>query len=154
MAAYFFDSSALVKRHVRETGTAWVIGLMRLPATERLYIARIALVEIISAFARRQRGQTLSPVEAGKATARFRRNYERKYFKIDITNRLIERAAALAEKHVLRGYDAVQLAAALETNDRRLAIGASPLTLISADDALNAAAMLEGLSVDNPNLHP
>jgi hypothetical protein len=54
----------------------------------------------------------------------------------------------------LRGNYAVQLSVALETNDRRLAIKASPLILISADDALNAAAMLEGLSVDKPNLHP
>jgi predicted nucleic acid-binding protein len=73
---------------------------------------------------------------------------------IDISQSIIERANGLAEKHALRGYDAVQLSVALETNDRRLAIKASPLILISADDALNAAAMLEGLSVDKPNLHP
>ena len=112
------------------------------------------MVEILSAFARRQRGDTLNAAEAGKATARFRRNFDRKYFKIGITNRLLEQAASLAEKHALRGYDIVQLVAALEINDRRLAIGASPLILISSDDALNAAARPDGLTVDNLNLHP
>ena len=29
-----------------------------------------------------------------------------------------------------------------------------PLTLVSADNDLNAAAMTEGLAVDNPNNHP
>ena len=27
MTAYFFDSSATVKRYVRETGTAWVLSI-------------------------------------------------------------------------------------------------------------------------------
>lgn len=153
MAAYYFDSSALAKRHVREIGTAWVLSLMRSLSTERIYVARITSVEVVSALTRRQKGNTISPVEAAKALTRFRRVYQKRYFKIDITNRLIERAESLAEKHALRGYDAVQLAAALEVNDRRIAIKATPLILISADVALNSAAVAEGLSVDNPNLH-
>lgn len=28
MVAYFFDSSALVKRYARETGTAWVLSVV------------------------------------------------------------------------------------------------------------------------------
>jgi len=39
-------------------------------------------------------------------------------------------------------------------NDERLAAGAPNLTLISADNALNSAAIAEGLAVDNPNHHP
>ena len=57
-------------------------------------------------------------------------------------------------KHGLRGYDAVQLAAAIQVRDERLALGASPPTLVSADTELNAAAMMEGLRVENPNHHP
>jgi len=53
----------------------------------------------------------------------------------------------------LRGYDAVQLAAALEINRRRTALGLSLSALISADQALNEAGLAEGLSVDDPNLH-
>jgi predicted nucleic acid-binding protein len=69
-------------------------------------------------------------------------------------DKLAENAAALAEKHALRGYDAMQLAVALRTNARRLAKGASAITLVSADVTLNAAAVAEGLAVDNPNNHP
>jgi uncharacterized protein len=56
MAAYFFDSSALVKRHVSELGSAWVRSLTRLNAKHTIYIARITAVEITSAITRRQRG--------------------------------------------------------------------------------------------------
>ncbi len=60
----------------------------------------------------------------------------------------------LAEKHFLRGYDAVQLAAALELRAELQAAGATNLTFVSADDALNLAASVEGLTVENPNNHP
>ena len=56
-------------------------------------------------------------------------------------------------KHGLRGYDAVQLAAVLQVRDERVALGATPIILVSADTELNAAAMAEGLLVENPNNH-
>jgi len=69
---------------------------------------------------------------------------------VAITPRLIARAMDLAEVHALRGYDAMQLAAALQANVRRR----TPITFVSADVALNAAATAEGLPVDDPNAHP
>jgi hypothetical protein len=58
-----------------------------------------------------------------------------------------------AETYALRGYDAVQLAAAVEIHTRGEILGLSVLTLISADEDLNVAAAAEGLSVENPNSH-
>ena len=49
MAVYFFDSSALVKRYIQETGSAWVQALCQQTPPEDLYIARIAGAEVISA---------------------------------------------------------------------------------------------------------
>jgi hypothetical protein len=60
---------------------------------------------------------------------------------------------SLAEKHVVRGYDAVQLAAALALHAECLAAGTT-LTLVSSDAALNTAAAAEGMTVTDPNLHP
>ena len=53
MAAYFLDSSAAVKRYIRETGTAWIISLFRQTPPNAFYVARITLAEVISACARR-----------------------------------------------------------------------------------------------------
>src|SRR5262245_10921885 len=59
----------------------------------------------------------------------------------------------LAETHSLRGYDAVQLATALEIHVGGLTLGLPALTLISADEELNIAAQAEGLIVEEPNTH-
>src|SRR5437763_275966 len=63
-------------------------------------------------------------------------------------------AMRLANTHSLRAYDAVQLAAALHIRREHHDAGFSPVTLISADQALNDAATAEGMAVDNPNNHP
>jgi hypothetical protein len=61
---------------------------------------------------------------------------------------------AMAETHALRGYDAVQCAAALVVHTYRQALGMPILTLVSADAVLNTAAAAEGLLVADPNTHP
>jgi predicted nucleic acid-binding protein len=154
VAAYFFDSSALVKRYTREVGTTWVTSLFRPPNANRIYVSRITSVEVVSALTRRVRARKLDPKAASRMVARLRRAIAGRCRMVEITEALVERATSLAEKHALRGYDAVQLAATLTANDERVLRGASALILISADDALNSAAVAEGLTVDNPNHHP
>lgn len=60
----------------------------------------------------------------------------------------------LAQTHALRGYDAVQLAAALEVHRLYAALGLPLILFISADNELNAAAKVEGLQVENPSDSP
>jgi uncharacterized protein len=55
--------------------------------------------------------------------------------------------------YAVRGYDAVQLAAAVEVQIRGDTLGLPVLTLVSADEDLNVAAAAEGLAVENPNRH-
>jgi predicted nucleic acid-binding protein len=95
----------------------------------------------------------LTPTAASAALTDVRADFTADYQVIEITAALITRADALAEQHALRGYDAVQLAAALEVNAAYVAAGQPPVTLISADLELNTAAATEGLSVDDPNTH-
>lgn len=154
MSVLFLDSSAITKKYVRETGTSWVINFFRPKSANRIYVAEIALVEVISALARRHRGKTISAGDFTKVSSRFRRNFSDKFFKTEIDLPVIEQAAALAETHALRGYDAVQLASAVNLHSRRQAAGLPTLVFISADNALNAAAQAEGLQIDNPNNHP
>lgn len=154
MSVYFLDSSAITKKYVREIGTAWVLNFFRPKSSNRIYIAEIALVEVISALTRRHRGKTISAADYAKVSKRFRRNFSDKFFKTEINLSVIEQAAALAETHALRGYDAVQLASAVNLHSRRQKAGLPPLVFISADNALNVAAQAEGLQVDNPNNHP
>ncbi len=153
MAVYFCDSSALVKRYVQETGSAWVIGLTDKQAQNPIYIAGITAVEITAAMTRRVRGRTLTPADAAQMLTNFRYDLARQYVVIDLLPKVLTQAAGLAEAHALRGYDAVQLAAALALQAARQAAGIAALTFLSADQELNVAATQEGLTVDDPNQH-
>jgi predicted nucleic acid-binding protein len=153
VAAYYLDSSALVKRYARETGTAWIIGLFRRAAGHRLYVGRIAGVEVAAALTRKRRGGHLTTSEAARALNRLRRDLGGRLRIVEITPALLTDAIGLAEKHGLRGYDAVQLAAMLAANGERLQLKLAPLTLIAADAELLAAGAVEGLVTDDPNAH-
>jgi predicted nucleic acid-binding protein len=152
--AYFLDSSALVKRYVQETGTSWVRSITRRSPSTVIYIARITAVEVPCAIARRRKGKTLMPQRASSILHRFRQHLAGRYNVAQLTAALLDDATRLGVKHALRAYDAVQLAVALEVNRFHQAGGAAPVTLVSADQALNDAALAEGLAVDDPRSHP
>ena len=153
MAAYFLDSSALVKRYFREAGSAWVENLTDPRSGNRIFVAAITHVEVIAAIARKKKGLLLSATDAAAAIGRFENDLQTDLRVFDLTPNVITMAARLAEKHALRGYDAVQLAVALEINAARTARRLTGLMLISSDVELNTAAQSEQLLTDDPNSH-
>ena len=138
-----------MKRYVQETGTVWVRVLTAAGTGNFFYLARITDVEVTAALARRRGQPGLSVVQAVAALRQFRRDFGQDYRVVEITIALLQRAAQLADAHALRGYDAVQLAVALDVHARDQA-----LVLVSADVELNAAATAEELRVEDPNTHP
>lgn len=153
MAVLFFDSSALVKRYVVETGTALVVSQLRFSAANDVFIANITGIEAASAIARRVKGGSIAQTLADKALKRFKRDYDIRFIVVDLTAQIIEEGILLAQKHGLRGYDTAQLAVGLSVGNRLAQSGIQNFTFISADEDLNAAARAEGLAVDNPNSH-
>lgn len=153
MSAFFLDSSALVKRYVQEAGTAWVRQRTGPEADHDPYVALIAGAEGVAALMRQQRTGALDSEDAAAALAAFRREFAGLYHVVAINGPVIEKAMGLAEAHPLRGYDAVQLATALHVQRWRAVVGLDPLTFVSADTTLNAAADGEGLAVEDPNQH-
>jgi uncharacterized protein len=153
MSAFYIDSSGLVKRYLTETGSKWIIGLLKPSAKNTIFAARISGVGVVSAIARRRKGLSITQPNAKKAIFRFQRDFRKKLVKTNLTPQLVEAAMLIADKHELRGYDAVQLTSALEANRLRRNNGLSAITFVSADNNLNSAATAEGLAVDNPNNH-
>jgi predicted nucleic acid-binding protein len=153
VAVYFIDSSALVKRYVSETGTAFVTGITDPAGGHHTYVARITGVEVIAALSRRGRAGDVSAAALATVLGQFRQEFAAVYRVVEMTSALLSDAMRLAETRAVRGYDAVQLASALRVNTECVALGLSS-TLVSADGDLNAAAMAEGLTVDDPNTHP
>ncbi len=153
MATYFFDSSGLAKRYITETGTAWVRGITDSSSGDRVYVARITLVEIVSAIARRGRRGDLTPSDMATALTDVRSDFKALYEVIAVNGRLVNLATVLVERHALRAYDSVQLAAATQVNSAYVGNALPPVTFVSADTTLNTAAKAEGLNVEDPNSH-
>ncbi len=153
MAAYFFDSSALVKSYATETGTAWVTVLLDPATLNRIFLARITGAEVIAALRRKQRGQHITAADFSVAATQFRTDFTGRFRIVEVSPDLVTDAMSLADRYALRGYDAVQLAAALIANRRRVARHLGPLVLITADLDLLSAGAAEGLTTDDPNNH-
>ena len=151
---YYMDSSCLVKRYVNEIGSGWVLGITDPVAGNEIYIVRITGVEVVSAISRRKEESTIISADAAMVIATLKNDLLNEYQIVEVTEQLVNRAMTLAETYGLRGFDAVQLAGACEVQALCSASGIPPLSFLSADKGLNAAATAEGLSVDDPNAHP
>ncbi len=154
MSAFYLESSALVKRYSTEKGSNFLIKLMQPSVGNRLYSVKITEVEVCAALTRKRKGLTMTATGATKSIFRFRRNFAARFVKSDVSDSILNEAIRLTDLHTLRGYDAVQLTAALEANNERVSRGLSPLVFVSADAELNIAAQAEGLAVENPNNYP
>ena len=151
---YFLDSSALVKRYVPETGSSW-IQFIADPATGNfIAIARIAWVEVFSAFARRQREGSLSSDELDIIVQKFRNDFSTHYQVTEVDQLLFETAGQLIIQYPLRAYDAIQLASALRLQSSLSQTTNIQLIFVSADVRLINIAQTEGLVTDNPNNYP
>jgi len=156
MATYFLDTSALVKRHLTETGHGWVRALCDPLIGHTIVIAEVALVEVAATYSRmaRETPRRLSRARRDRLIADFETYVLRQYVVVDVTRALLTRAGALCRVYPLRTYDAVQLASALTRRDDDLAAGLAPLTFVCADVTPLGVAASEGFAPQNPNAHP
>ncbi|MBD2505942.1 type II toxin-antitoxin system VapC family toxin [Nostoc muscorum FACHB-395] len=154
MAVYFLDSSALVKRYISETGSVWVLGLFDPALNNEVFIAAITGVEIIAAITRRSRSGSISITDATITRNLFKKDLQKDYQIVEITENIINSGMILSETYGLRGYDAIQLAVGRVVNTISIANGLPSITFVSADNELNAAVVSEGLMIENPNSHP
>jgi predicted nucleic acid-binding protein len=154
MAVYYADTSALVKRHAIEKGSAWVKTLFTPSANNTVVTARISVVEVISALNGKVRNKEIDISDYRLASTDFTATCINEYQLIELATPIYDRACQLLEKYKLRAYDSVQLAAALLTNATLQASGSPTLTFLVADSDLLKAAQGEGLPTDNPEDHP
>lgn len=134
----YVDTSSLLKLVVEEDGSERVEGIW--DAADALAAASLIVVEARAALAAAERGSRLTAAQH-RAAKRALADLVDELSIVEVTEVLVAEAADLAEQESLRGYDAVQLAAAL-------LVEAEVLT--SADAALCDAAERRGLHVANP----
>lgn len=150
MTAYFFDSSALVKRYVSETGTQWVRATTSRSVQHIIFIAQIAPVEVASALTRRKRDGSVSPRTADAARIYLNRHSIREYEIVYLSDAITQRAQELTDQYVIRALDAIQLALALEVQAKIAAAHQPSLIFVSGDTRLLTVAASEKLPIQNP----
>jgi uncharacterized protein len=153
VAAYFLDTSALVKRYIPEMGTAWIQSLTTQSSGHILLVARITAVEIMSAIARRQREASLTADQAQQLRTTFQEHLTTQYQVVELTPRIAFLAGELCHRQPLRAYDAVQLASAISILPIIAKSSETTLTFLTAADRLLNSAQLENLQAVNPNHH-
>jgi hypothetical protein len=153
-SVFYFDTSALVKRYVTETGSVWITGLCQLPTGNLIATARIAKAEAAAAFARKYRSGNLSQTHYAEVLRDLSYDFTHQYLLVETDQALVDLAVELTQRQKLRGYDAVHLAATLTLNDTLIEAQFPPITFVAADDNLLEAAQSEGLSIRNPNHLP
>ena len=134
----YLDTSSLVKLYVEEEGSAAIADLVK--SSNLTATSLVAYAEARAAFARRFREKAFITDEYKKLNAAFDDDWEH-YLKVAVTHKLVRLAGDLAEKHGLRGFDAIHLAAAL-TLRRKLT---APIVFSCFDRNLQKASELEDL---------
>ena len=135
----YLDTSSLVKLYVEEPSSEVVRQWVQEATT--LVSSCVAYPETLSAFARRRRAGDLDEDGFQQVVDGFQRDWNG-FVVVEVQPIL---AGQMAIRHVLRGFDAVHLAAALSVREV-----VPTLALTSFDNRLNQAANEEGLTVLMP----
>jgi predicted nucleic acid-binding protein len=128
----YLDTSALVKLYVDEPGRAAV--MRQIDSAAAVATVRIAYAEARAAFARKRREGGLDAKDLRRAAEGLDEDWAT-FTVVEVAEPLVRRAGILAERHGLRGYDAVHLAAAVE-----LARGGGDVSFACFDQRLRTAA--------------
>jgi hypothetical protein len=153
MKCYYLDASALVKQYVDEIGSKWLREVVDRAQNPLLFTSRMTIIEVVSAFARRVREDSLTLADFATARDAFRSDCLNEYQIMPPDIAIVDLACQLLERHPLRAYDATHLATALSAQEFLAKKDYPDLTFLSADERLNDAAKAEDLTVDNPNHH-
>lgn len=140
MTFAYFDTSALIKRYVRERGSARVVSLSR---RYDLLSSAITPVEVKSALCRRRRNRELSEADFAATLSRIQSERIR-WELVEVGEVVLSRAEEIIQGTVpMRALDAVHVAS-LTTFQAAAGIR---IPFVTSDDRQRDAAMVLGLDV-------
>jgi len=139
----YIDSSAFVKRYVKEEGSDAVQSLIQ--RGEDIATSKLAYPEILSAFARKERAGELARGLRKKLLDQFEADWK-SVFIVELHDELLPTMKLLLTKYPLKGADTVHLSSALWL---KRAVQ-TDMTFVASDVNLFKAAQGERLRVFNP----
>ena len=141
MIAYL-DTSTLVKLYIEEPESQGVKNIV--DVSEAVATSLVAYAEARAAFARRFREKAFTKAQYKKLKDSFHKDWDH-FLVIMITKEISFLAGELAEKHSLRGFDAIHLSSAITIKQELTA----PVIFSCADQKLQQASKSENLSQPN-----
>lgn len=134
-----------MKLYVWETGSQRMLQLVS-EAAHQPALCAISEVELHSAVRRRQRAGDLANDLADQAVERFEFHLRSRFLRQAVSDQVLDSACDLIARHLLRAYDAVQLAGCLTL---KILSHETPV-FVCADRRLLDAAESEDLVTLNP----
>ena len=139
----YFDTSALVKRYVKEYGSMAVQSLIR--QGEGIATSKLAYPEMLSAFGRKYRARELAAGLFRRLVDQFDADWK-SILVVEFHDELLSTVKLLSAKYALKGADTVHLSSALWLQ-REVPTN---ITFVASDGNLLKAAQGERLRVINP----
>lgn len=130
----YLDTSSLVKLYVVEPGSRAV--QREVERAELVTTSVLAYAEARAALARRRREKSLTPAGYRRARSAFEADWPR-LLTLEVAESLARRAGDLAERHRLRGFDALHLASYLTVAEE---FAGDEVRFSAADRALERGA--------------
>ena len=136
----YLDTSALVKRYVRESASDLVIAFWN--QAEEIVTSSVAYAETMAAFHRKKREGDATDDVIQKALDSFQEEWVG-FIRIEVNDGLNNHIRKVIGKYPLRGFDAIHLASAILVHERL----PGNLSFACFDQRLLEAARKEGLKV-------
>lgn len=144
---YYFDTSALAKRYLLESGSDTILKIME--GAEYIETSVLTELEMTSFFERAKRDRRIDSPTYRKVFGDLEKDILQGVFSLaNIEANSWKRAKRFIQQRRLRVADSLQLACALAANKRFL----GDLQFVCADRFLLEAARLEGLQAINPTI--
>ena len=140
----YLDSSALVKRYLRETGSDAVQSIVR--AERTIATSKLTYPEMLSALMRKHRAGEVEQNSLRTVIDKFESDWYH-FFVIEFHDELLPTVRTLLRKYPLKGTDTVHLSSALWLGR---AAGEN-VTFVASDLNLLKAAEAENLDIINPS---
>jgi predicted nucleic acid-binding protein len=139
----FIDSSALVKRYIKEEGREKVNSVIE--NASLVAVSRLAYPEVLSALMRRRATLNLTDGEFATLLSEFRNDWERLTV-FDMDDETMQYVDSTIENHRLRGADSIHLSTAIWMKKNV----SSQVMFVASDRELLAAARKERFKIINP----
>ncbi|MDY6954266.1 MAG: type II toxin-antitoxin system VapC family toxin [Thermodesulfobacteriota bacterium] len=138
----YLDTSSLVKLYVDEEHSTEVAGLVQ--SSDVTATSMVAYAEARAAFARRLREKAFTPGEHDQLISVLNKDWGY-YLAMKATEDLVRLAGDLAQRHALRGFDAIHLSSAIVLRKEL----SGPVVFSCSDRRLQEASLVEGLHQPN-----